>query len=170
MQSNMVKVVLTFWRMKLGLLLGLAVLLSSGYCKVLSRNLSWADAPDTRKSHEVSCTVKRNRFRKILSNLHLADNTQITEDRYYKVQVLFEKLNSNSMVHLPITALMKVLSLTMENTLQKKLLEECPLGLRLNFGASPHLKDISFMQNHTVKQILICQILVWIWVQMLCWV
>ena len=74
--------------MKLGLLLGLAVLLSSGYCKVLSRNLSWADAPDTRKSHEVSCTVKRNRFRKILSNLHLADNTQITEDRYYKVQVL----------------------------------------------------------------------------------
>ena len=114
MQYNMVKVVLTFWTMKLGLLLGLAVLLSSGYCKVPYRNLSWADAPDTHKSNEVSCTVKRNRFREILSNLHLADNTQITEDRYYKVQVLFEKLISNSMVHLPITELMKTLSLTLE--------------------------------------------------------
>ena len=39
--------------------------------------------------------MSRNRFREILSNLHLADNTQITEDRYYKVQELFEKLNFN---------------------------------------------------------------------------
>ena len=105
--------------MKLGLLLGLAVLLSSGYSKVPYRNLSWADAPDTHKSNEVPCTVKRNRFREILSNLHLADNIQITEDRYYKVQVLFEKLISNSMVHLPITELMKTLSLTMEKRHKK---------------------------------------------------
>ena len=27
---------------------------------------------------------------------------------------------------------------------------ESPLGLGLNFGASSHLKDISFMQNHIV--------------------
>ena len=74
------------------------------------------------------------------------------------------------MVHLSITALTKVLSLTMENTVQKNLLEESPLGLGLNFGASPHLKDISFMQNHTVEKILICQILVWVRVQMLRWV
>ena len=74
------------------------------------------------------------------------------------------------MVHLSITALTKVLSLTMENTAQKNLLEESPLGLGLNFGASPHLKDISFMQNHTVEKILICQILVWVRVQMLRWV
>ena len=46
---------------------------------------------------------------------------------------------------------------------------ESPLGLGLNFGASSHLKDISFMQNHIVEQILICQILVWLMVQMLCW-
>ena len=39
--------------------------------------------------------MSRNRFREILSNLHLADNKQITEDRYYKVRVLFEKLNFN---------------------------------------------------------------------------
>ena len=31
----------------------------------------------------------------MLSNLHLADNTQNTEDRYYKVRVLFEMLNFN---------------------------------------------------------------------------
>ena len=39
--------------------------------------------------------MSRNRFWEILSNLHLADSTQITEDRYYKVRVLFEKLNLN---------------------------------------------------------------------------
>ena len=37
--------------------------------------------------------MSKNRFRKILSNFHLADNTQITEDRYYKVRILFEKLS-----------------------------------------------------------------------------
>ena len=37
--------------------------------------------------------MSRNRFREILTNLHLADNTQITGDRYCKVQALFEKLN-----------------------------------------------------------------------------
>ena len=39
--------------------------------------------------------MSRNRFREILSNLHLADNTHITEERYYKIRVLFEKLNFN---------------------------------------------------------------------------
>ena len=58
---------------------------------------------------------------------------------------------SNSMVHLSATALMKALSLTMENTVQSSLLEESPLGLDLNFGASPHPKDIFFMQKHTVE-------------------
>ena len=46
---------------------------------------------------------------------------------------------------------MKVLSLTMENTAQKNLLGERPLGFGLNFGALPHLKGISFMQNHIVE-------------------
>ena len=46
---------------------------------------------------------------------------------------------------------MKALSLTMENTVQKNLLEKKPLGLGLNFGASPYTKDISFMQNHSVE-------------------
>ena len=72
----------------------IAVVLLSGYCKVPYRSLYWADAPDT-PNEAVSCAMSTNRFREILSNLHLADNTQITEDRYYKVRVLFEKLNFN---------------------------------------------------------------------------
>ena len=42
--------------------------------------------------------MSRNRSREVLSNLRLDDNTQITEDRYYKVRVLFEKLNVNHSV------------------------------------------------------------------------
>ena len=37
--------------------------------------------------------MSRNRFLEVISNLHLTDNTQITEDRYDKLRVLFEKLN-----------------------------------------------------------------------------
>ena len=51
------------------------------------------------------------------------------------------------MVYLSITELMKKLSLTMENIAQNNLLEKRPLDLGLNFGASPHLKDISFMRT-----------------------
>ena len=72
----------------------IAVLLLSGYCKVPYRDLYWADAPDTQ-NEAVSCAISRNRFLEILSNFHLADNTQITEDRYYKVRALFEKLSFN---------------------------------------------------------------------------
>ena len=72
----------------------IAVLLLSRYCKVPYRNLYWADAPD-RHNEAVSRAMSRNKFREILSNLHLPYNTQITEDRYYKVQVLLEKLNFN---------------------------------------------------------------------------
>ena len=49
------------------------------------------------------------------------------------------------MVHLSITALMKALSLTIENTEQKNLLEQSLLGLGLNSDAPSHVKDISFM-------------------------
>ena len=74
----------------------IAVLSASRYCKSKSipyRNLCWTDAPGTH-IEAVSCAMSRNKFRELLSNLHLAGNTQIdTEDRYCKVQVLFEKLD-----------------------------------------------------------------------------
>ena len=69
----------------------IAVLLLPEYCKVPYRDLYWADAPDAH-NEAVSCAMSRNRFRAILSNLHLADNTQITEDRYNKVRVLYLKI------------------------------------------------------------------------------
>ena len=69
------------------------------------------------------------------------------------------------MFHLSITALMKALSLTMENTTKNNLLEGVSLGLGFNFGPSLYLKDIYFMQIHIVEWIL-----VWVRVQMLCWV
>ena len=55
------------------------------------------------------------------------------------------------MVHLLITVSVTALSLTMENTAQNNLLEESPSGLGLSFSASPHLKNISFIQKHTVE-------------------
>ena len=62
----------------------IAVLLLSGYYIVPYRNLYWANAPDTH-NEAVSYAISRNRFREIPSNFHLADNTEITEDRYYKI-------------------------------------------------------------------------------------
>ena len=58
---------------------------------------------------------------------------------------------SNSIVNLSFTALMKAWFLTMESRAQTSLLEESPLGLGRNFSAPPHLKGISFMQNHIVE-------------------
>ena len=76
----------------------IAVLLLPGYCKVLYRYLYWADAAETR-NEAVSYALSRNRFREILSNLCLADNTQIVEGRYYKVRVVVKKLNFNFKQH-----------------------------------------------------------------------
>ena len=45
--------------------------------------------------YTVSCAECRNRFREILLSPHLDYNTNITEDRYYIVRVLFEKLYFN---------------------------------------------------------------------------
>ena len=72
----------------------IALLLLSGYCKVPYQDLHWADTPDTN-SLAASCLMSRNRFRKILPNIHLADSIQITENRYCRVRVQFEKLSFN---------------------------------------------------------------------------
>ena len=74
------------------------------------------------------------------------------------------------MLHLSITTFVNALFLTMENMAQINLIEESQLDLGLNIGASPHLKDIPFMQNHNAEKVLISQILVWVRMQMLGWV
>ena len=72
----------------------IAILLLSAYCKVPYRYLYWVATPNTH-NEPVSSSRTRNRFWEILSSLHPVDNIQITEARYYKVRVLFEKLNFN---------------------------------------------------------------------------
>ena len=59
----------------------IAVSLVPRNCKVAYQYLYWTDAPDTH-NEGLSCAMSRNTFREILSKLHLADNTQITESRY----------------------------------------------------------------------------------------
>ena len=71
----------------------IVILLMSGYCRVLQRDLYWSDSPDTHND-AVCRAMSRNRFREIFANLHLADNSDINDDRYYKVRQLFEHLNS----------------------------------------------------------------------------
>ena len=149
----------------------ISVLLLSGYCKVPYRNFYWANTPDThtmKQSYVQWAEIDFERYYQTFIWL-TTQKLQKTDTKKYEYYLKSRISISNSMVHLSITVLRKALSLTMENTAQNNLLEENPLGLGLNFGASPHLKDISFMQNHIVEPILICQILVWVRVQMLCW-
>ena len=90
-----------------------ALLLLSRYCKVPYRSLYWADAPDTH-NETVSCAMSRNRFLEVLSNLHLTDNTQITEEDSINYEYYLKSWVSisNIMVHLSIKALMKTLFLS----------------------------------------------------------
>ena len=89
-----------------------------------------------------------------IAKLHIEVAThrlQKIDTRRYNYYLKSSIFISNSMAHLSITAFVKALSLTMENIAQNNLLGERPLGLCLNIGASPHLKDTFFMQNHTVE-------------------
>ena len=72
----------------------IAIILLSGYCKVPCRDLCWSGSPDTH-NEAVSNAMSRNRFREIFSCLHLANNAEINEDRYYKVRPIFDMLNNN---------------------------------------------------------------------------
>ena len=72
----------------------IAIILLSGYCKVPCRDLYWSGSPDTH-NEAVSNAMSRNRFREIFSCLHLANNDEINEDRYYKVRPIFDMLNNN---------------------------------------------------------------------------
>ena len=70
-------------------------LLLSCYCRVPYRELYWSTSHDTH-SESVSKAISRNRSRDILSNIHIRDNTDIDDDRYYKARPLLNILNTNS--------------------------------------------------------------------------
>ena len=61
---------------------------------MFQRDLYWTASPDIN-NESVARAMIRNRFREIFSNLHIADNTCLNDDRYYKVRSLFEILNQN---------------------------------------------------------------------------
>ena len=145
----MIKVIWTFWRMKLGFLLqfyccrGIAkfhieIFIGQMHLTHLMKQsrVQWAEI-DFDRYYQTFIWLRTHRLQKI-------DTTKYKD--YLKSWMSISK----SMIHLSITGFMKAVSLTMQNTTQN-LLEKSPLGLSLNFGASPYLKDISFMQNHTVE-------------------
>ena len=134
MQHNVVKIIWTFSRMKLGFLLQF-------YC-----------CKATAKFH-IEIFIGQIHLTHTLKKSHV-QWPEIDFERYYQnfIWLATQRLQkidttkceyylkcwisiSNSMVHLSIKAVMKALSLTIENTAQNNLLEEIPLGLSLNFGA-----------------------------------
>ena len=71
----------------------ISILLLSGYCRVPYRELYWSTSPNIQ-NESVSRAIARNCFREIFSDLHIWDNTDIDDDRYFKVRPLFDILNT----------------------------------------------------------------------------
>ena len=150
MQCNMVKTIWTFCRMKLRLLLhfygcqGITKL----YIKIFIGQMNLAQK--MKQSHVQWAEIDFERYYHnfIWLATHRLQKIDTTKYEYYLKSWISI---SSSMVHLLITALMKVLSLTMKNTAQNLLLEGSPVGVGSNVCASHHLKDISFMENHIVE-------------------
>ena len=71
-----------------------SILILSCYCRVPYRELYWS-TPLYTHNKSVSKATSRKGFRQIFSNLHIRDNTDTNEDRYYKVRSLFDILNTN---------------------------------------------------------------------------
>ena len=68
----------------------LGILLVSGYHPAPYRRLYWSNEPDMHNDL-ITASMRRNKFDEILQYLHLADNSQITTDRYYTILVLRNK-------------------------------------------------------------------------------
>ena len=98
----------------------LGVLLLSGYCRIPYHELYWATSPYLH-NEAVSKSISRNRFREIFHFLHMSDNLQITDDRYYKV-----------------TVFMNVLYHTMASMVESNLLGENPFVSGSSYGVLQH--------------------------------
>ena len=70
----------------------IGILIFSGYTPVPYRRLYWSVEPDVHNDL-VSASMRRNRFDEIMQFLHLADNSKVNSDRYYKVRPLFKAVN-----------------------------------------------------------------------------
>ena len=62
----------------------LGILLVSGYHSAPYRRLYLSNEPDMHNDL-ITASMRRKKFDEIVQYLHLADNSQITTDRYYKI-------------------------------------------------------------------------------------
>ena len=72
----------------------IGICLLSGYTKVADKEMYWERSTDSR-IEAVANAIRRDRFRQVHRFLHLADNSRIDDDRFYKVRAFLDALNSN---------------------------------------------------------------------------
>lgn len=70
------------------------ILLTSGYSSVPRRHMSWSYDPDVY-NEDISNEMRRNRFDGIMASIHLVDNSEATNDPFYKVRPIFSALNES---------------------------------------------------------------------------
>ena len=63
----------------------IGICLLSGYAKVPDKEMYWEWSRDCH-NEAVANTIRRDRFRHIHRILHLADNSRLDDDRFYKVR------------------------------------------------------------------------------------
>ncbi|KAI4463240.1 tc5 transposase dna-binding domain [Holotrichia oblita] len=81
----------------------IAVLLLSGYVVLPRKELYWETSVDTHNTM-VSEAISRDRFKFIMTNLHVCDNTKLnTNDKFAKVRKLIKNINQKCIDNIPHT-------------------------------------------------------------------
>ena len=149
-QCNMVKLIWTFWRMKLELLLQFHCCqgIAKFHIEIFIRQMHLTHT--MKQSHVQWAERNFGRYYQTFNWLitYRLQKIDTTKYEYYLKSWISI---SDSMVHLSIKCLWKHYPLMSKTWHKTNLLEESPLGFGLNFATSPHLKDTFFMQNHTVE-------------------
>ena len=76
------------------ILLYSGVVIFSGYHKLPRRRMYWEQKDDCNVSF-ISDNIRRDKFERIHKSLHFADNSEIDDDRLFKVRPIFDIANSN---------------------------------------------------------------------------
>ena len=130
-QCNMVKLIWTFWRMKLELLLQFHCCqgIAKFHIEIFIRQMHLTHT--MKQSHVQWVEINFGRYYQTLTWLitYRLQKIDTTKYEYYLKSWISI---SNSMVHLSITVFIKALSLNVENMAQTNLLEESLLGFGLN--------------------------------------
>ena len=107
-----------------------------------------------------SKAISRNHFGEIFINLHIRDNTDTDDDRYYKVRPLFDILNTNFKRFVPAN------NFSVKDSMipyyGRHGTKQFIGGKSIRFwfkvcGVYARQMGTFFMQNNAVEKILICQ-------------